>query len=71
MQLEVRIGGFGDGQVIESSQLTHADLGAANTRERPDLVAPTPLAVDACDEGRLRVTLAPASWNVIRVAPRR
>jgi len=51
--------------------LRHDDLGAANTRGRPDVVAPTPLVIRPCEEGRLRVTLAPASWNVIRVAPQR
>lgn len=68
MSIDVRLIGFKAAHVTESWQLRHDDLGAANTRDDPDRVAPTPRSRLA---SRLRATLAPASWNVIRLSPRR
>ena len=48
-------------------QLTDDDLDAANTRDEPERVVPTPLRALSVSGDRLRVTLAPASWNVIRL----
>jgi alpha-N-arabinofuranosidase len=44
------------------------DLSACNTKSEPDKVAPTALEGIAIEGTRIRVTLAPASWNAIRLA---
>jgi alpha-N-arabinofuranosidase len=71
MVLDVRLEGCGTPRLLPSWQLRHDDLHATNTREHPDRVAPTPLVTLAASKDRLRATLAPASWNVIRVQPAR
>jgi alpha-L-arabinofuranosidase len=50
--------------VREQIVLTDDDLTAANTAERPDRVSPSTIAIGSAD----RVTLAPRSWNVVRLA---
>ena len=45
-----------------------ADLQATNTKKNPERVKPAPLAGVAVAGHRLRATLAPASWNVIRLS---
>ena len=45
-----------------------ADLHAANTKDYPDRIRPAPLANIVVEADRLRATLPPASWNVIRLA---
>jgi alpha-N-arabinofuranosidase len=49
-------------------QLGDPDLKAVNTKQNPDRVAPQPLASVRTDGERLEAVLAPASWNVIRLA---
>jgi len=68
MPLQVRIEGFAQLEVKEALQLTHADLKAANTRDKPDHVAPAALGSVRTSAGRLDATLPPASWNVIRMS---
>jgi alpha-N-arabinofuranosidase len=66
MDLTVALRGLGAGrEVVEATQLHHADLQATNTADAPDEVAPVPLSGIAIDGETLRVTLQPASWNVI------
>jgi alpha-N-arabinofuranosidase len=67
MPLIVRVEGFARIEAAEALQLQDTDLNAANTRDNPERVKPRPLAGVATAPGRLEATLAPASWNVIRV----
>lgn len=67
MPLEVVLAGFDALQLGEALQLRHRDLDATSTRERPDEVAPMPLTDVAAHAGRVEATLAPVSWNVIRL----
>ena len=50
--------------VREHIVLTDDDLTAANTAERPDRVTPSTISVSS----PARVSLAPRSWNVVRLA---
>ena len=66
MDLTISLRGLGaDRALVEATQLHHADLQATNTADEPDKVAPTALAGISIDGETLRVTLKPASWNVI------
>jgi alpha-N-arabinofuranosidase len=61
--------GFAGLDVEQALELHHADLNAINSKENPERVKPAPLAGVAVEGHRLRATLAPASWNVIRLTP--
>lgn len=67
MKLRVAADGFREVAVESALQLRHRDLKAANTRAKPDKVKPVPLAEVTLKSGALHATLAPASWNVIRL----
>jgi alpha-N-arabinofuranosidase len=67
MPLEVMLPGYGTPVPIDAQQLCHANLKAVNTRQQPNRVAPTVLKSVTTSTDRVRATLAPASWNVIRV----
>ena len=45
------------------------DLDAANTKDEPERIRPSPLENVALEGERLRALLPPASWHVIRLAP--
>jgi len=45
----------------------HDDLNAVNTRDQPGKIAPAPLEGVSVNANRITATLAPASWNVIRL----
>jgi alpha-L-arabinofuranosidase len=67
MPLTIDLPGFGELRVAEAVEMRHDDLNATNTKEAPDTVAPSRIGkVDVAGE-RLRVDLAPASWNLIRL----
>jgi len=68
MPLEVTLRGYGTPSLIDATQLRHSSLKAVNTKEQPDRVAPTALKGVDTTPDRVRATLAPASWNVIRFA---
>jgi alpha-N-arabinofuranosidase len=68
LQLEVKLPGYGVPAVEAASQLCDADLKAANTREQPDRIAPRALDGVEVQADRVRASLAPASWNLIRLA---
>jgi alpha-N-arabinofuranosidase len=59
--------GFDRLEVEQALELHDSDLQAANTKNHPERIKPAPLASVATEEHRLRATLAPASWNVIRL----
>ncbi|MGI4951711.1 MAG: alpha-L-arabinofuranosidase C-terminal domain-containing protein, partial [Janthinobacterium lividum] len=66
--LDFTASGFGALQVGEATQLRHDDLKATNTKSVPDRVSPAPLPGVQVDGERVSAVLAPASWNVIRLA---
>jgi alpha-L-arabinofuranosidase len=68
MPLRVRAEGFARLDVTLAHQLGDADLKAANTREDPDRISPTALKAIKTGDGLVEATLAPATWNVIRLA---
>ena len=66
MDLTITLRGLGnDRALVQAEQLHSADLHAANTVDAPDRVVPQPLTNVLIDGEQLRVTLKPASWNVI------
>lgn len=68
MEVKVTLAGYGTPVLLQALQLCDADLQAANTRDAPERVAPAPLQqVTAAADG-VRLTLQPASWNVICLA---
>jgi alpha-N-arabinofuranosidase len=71
MQVNVEARSFGALRLAQSDQLHDDDLKAVNTRQQPDRVRPTPLDEVIVDSNRVRMTLAPASWNVVQFLPAR
>ena len=69
LPLEVTARGFPGLAVALAQTLHDRDLHAANTKDHPDRIRPAPLANIVVEADRLRATLPPASWNVIRLAP--
>lgn len=59
--------GLGTPVLIEALQLRHSNLRATNTMNRPGNVSPTALKDVTLATDRMRATLAPASWNMIRL----
>ena len=59
---------FSDYRVVEHITLMHPDLNACNTAESPNVIAPQRNGDARLEAGILRAILAPASWNVIRLA---
>ena len=62
---------FSDHRIVEHLVLTHEDIHAVNTAERPNTVVPRNDGDAALKDGHIEATLPPVSWNVIRLAPRR
>jgi alpha-N-arabinofuranosidase len=68
LPLEVRLSGLGTVGAVETAlQLRHRSLKATNTKEHPERVAPAMLKGVEVKGDRVSATLAPASWNVLRV----
>ena len=65
--LEVTAKGFSSLALEEALEL-RGDLEAVNTKDDPERIRPTPLDGVTVEGNRLRATLAPASWNLIRLA---
>ena len=59
--------GFSELAVRQAHQLHDKDLLAFNTAKRPNRIKPLPLSDIKLQKSRLRATLRPASWNVIRL----
>jgi alpha-N-arabinofuranosidase len=55
--------------VDHALSLHHPDLKAINTKHDPDRVSPAPLAGVAATGTGVRLSLPPASWNVVRLSP--
>jgi alpha-L-arabinofuranosidase len=54
--------------VGEALELRHGNLQATNTRDAAERVKPAPLKGVTVAGGHIRVTLMPASWNVIHLS---
>ena len=67
MSLDVALPGFGTPTVETALQLHHKNLNATNTKDKPDRVSPGRLKDVSLGADRLQATLAPASWNAIRL----
>ena len=65
--LDVAAKGFSNLALEEALEL-RGDLEAVNTKDDPDRIRPAPLDGVTVEGDRLRATLAPASWNLIRLA---
>ncbi len=68
LPLGLRAKGFERLELDHALELRDDDLRATNTKDAPERIRPTPLGAVAVEGERLRATLAPASWNVIRLA---
>ncbi len=67
LPLDLRLRGLGRAAPLPSFQLCHPDLQAVNSLARPDEVQPCALRDIDVGIDRIQASLAPASWNVIRV----
>jgi alpha-N-arabinofuranosidase len=63
---DVTAKGFSSLALEEGLEL-RGDLEAVNTKRDPDRIRPAPLDGVTVEGDRLRATLAPASWNLIRL----
>jgi alpha-L-arabinofuranosidase len=69
LHLDVTARGFSRLALDQALQMHDRDLDAANSKAAPDRIRPWPLEGVALEGDRLRATLAPASWNTIRLTP--
>jgi alpha-N-arabinofuranosidase len=69
LSVDLSARGFGTLSVAQAHQLRHDDLSASNTALAPQRVTPAALKHAAVDGERIRLTLAPASWNSVRLVP--
>jgi alpha-N-arabinofuranosidase len=67
LAIDVKIKGFAGLAVEDALALCDADLEAVNTRDQPERIKPAPLDDVRVEGQRLYATLAPASWNLIRL----
>jgi alpha-N-arabinofuranosidase len=67
LSLDVALQGYGTPRIADAWQMRHADLDAVNTAAQPNRVVPALLPGVTASANRLRATLAPASWNLIRL----
>ena len=70
LPLEVSARGFAGLAVEQVQELRDDDLKAVNTRADPERIRPAALAGVTVEGETIRATLAPASWNVIRLDAR-
>ena len=69
LSVEVSARGFAKLKLGQAHQLRHDDLAACNSKSEPDKVSPTALKSIVIDGEIIRLTLAPASWNLISLEP--
>ena len=67
LELEVALQGFDSRRVVDHQVMTHANLEAVNTVTQPDEVRPRAGSGAEVADGRLRVALAPYSYQMIRL----
>ena len=69
MTVAVEVRGFKDLAVAEAFELRDDDLGASNSKAAPERIKPAALAGVRSERGKISLRLAPASWNLIALAP--
>lgn len=67
LPIEADVRAFPRYRVLEQIVLAHRDLKAVNTQQNPANVVPASVVGAAVEGGKLTASLAPASWNVIRI----
>jgi len=65
--LTVSARGFAELEVEQAEELRDDDLDAVNSKEQPDRIKPGRLDGISIAKDTVRMSLAPASWNVIRL----
>ena len=65
--LDVAVRGIAGMRVAVAEQLHDGDLYAVNSRQQPDRVKPSVLRGVELREGSVKLTLEPASWNLVRL----
>lgn len=68
LDLDARLDGFANARVLEQVEMTHPDLQAVNTARRPETVAPIKVENAKVEDDRLRASLKPQSYSVIRLS---
>lgn len=68
LDLDTRLEGFAGARVVEQHEMVHEDLRATNTASSPNAVVPTSTGDAKVEDGRLRATLKPLSYTVIRLS---
>ena len=69
MTIAIDARGFSKLAVSQALELRDDDLKAVNSKAAPQRIKPAPLKGVSSDGHKLRMTLAPASWNIIRFEP--
>jgi alpha-L-arabinofuranosidase len=69
MTVTIAARGFEDLAVAAALQLRDDDLAATNSTAAPERIKPVALDGVKSDGGKISLQLAPASWNVIALAP--
>lgn len=65
--LDVAVRGIAGMRVAAAEQLHDGDLNAVNSKQQPDRVKPSELRGIELRDGSVKLTLEPASWNVVRL----
>jgi alpha-N-arabinofuranosidase len=68
LDLDTRLEGFAGARVVEQHEIVNNDLQATNIAAHPNAVVPTNTGDAKIEDGRLRATLKPLSYTVIRLA---
>ena len=71
MEVSIDARSFGPLAVGEAQELRNDDLQAVNSKTDPERVRPERLEGVTVEDGKVRLTLAPASWNVVKLVAAR
>jgi alpha-N-arabinofuranosidase len=66
VEVEISLTGFGSGDVFDHQVMTHADLNKVNTAAEPNAVTPAKGTGATFADGKLKVSLPPHSYQMIR-----
>ena len=69
LALTADVRGLGGGVAVEHLALADQDPTARNTLDAPNRVTPRRVGGASAEDGTLRATLPPLSWNVLRLVP--
>jgi alpha-N-arabinofuranosidase len=65
-ELTLDLRSFGNLSPLSHTVIANPDMNAVNSLENPNNVAPSDVTLGQPDAGKLNITLAGRSWNVIR-----